>query len=89
MAVQEERFAVLDDGLPATKDRAAAFLEEPFGDELLDRAARLERGVQLNDRVRPKKPLPELTIDVRGNPLVTNDDKAASVVGVVVDETLA
>ena len=86
MAMQLESFAVLvGGGLPTAEDWAAALVEEPFGDELVDGSARLERRVQLDDRVRPEKSLFELAVDMLGNPLVTDDDEATRVVGVVVD----
>lgn len=90
MAMQLESLAVLvGGGLPAAEDWATALVEQPFGDELVDGSARLERRVQLNDRGRPEKSLFELTVDVRGDPLVADDDEATRVVGVVVDETFA
>jgi hypothetical protein len=61
-------------------------VKQAFGDDLVDGSPRLERGVQLNDRVRPEQSLFELAVDVLRNPLVTDDDEATRVVGVVVDE---
>jgi hypothetical protein len=59
------------------------------GDQLLDCAARLERGVQLDDRLRPEQALLELVIDVAGDSRVADVDEAPREVRVVVDETLA
>jgi hypothetical protein len=64
-------------------------VQQPFGDELVDGAAWLERGVQLHNRIRPKQSLFELAIDVLCDPLVADDDKATRVIRVVVDKPFA
>ena len=75
--------------MPRAEDLRAPLVEQPVGDELVDGAARLERRVQLDDRVRPEQPVLQLPIDVLGDPLVADDDEAARVVRVVVDEPLS
>jgi hypothetical protein len=88
--MQEKGLSVLVGcGLTAAEDRGAALVEQPFSDELVNSSARLKRGVQLNDRVRPQKSLFELTVDVCSDLLVTDNDEAARVIGVVIDETFA
>ena len=73
---------------PRRKISAQRSCSRPVADELVDCPARLERGVQLDDRIGPEQALIELAIDVLRDPLVADDDEAARVVGVVVDEAL-
>ncbi len=89
-AVAAERLAggVLG-GPVAAEDLPAALVQEPLADEVVDRPARLEGGVELHDRVRPEEPLLELALDALADALVADDDEAPRVVGVVVDQALS
>lgn len=90
MAVQDKRLAcVVGCRLFAAEDLGAALMYESRVDKFFDGPAGLERGIQLDNRIRPEKSLFELMVDVLGDALVTDDDEATRVVGVVVDETFA
>ena len=61
-------------------------VQEASVDEIVDRPSGLERRVQLHNRVRPQEAFCELAIDTVADSLVADDDKAACVVGEVIDE---
>jgi hypothetical protein len=86
VAVQPKQLAVgLLWGLAASEDLPAAFVEQVFADEVVDRPARLEGGVELDDRVRPEEAGLELLIHALADLLVANDDETARVVRIVDD----
>lgn len=88
-AMEAKRLALKSFGaLVPTEDLAAALVKDAFIHELIDRPARLESGVQLNDRMRPEQPCRELFVHTRADLLVANHHEAPREVRVVVDEPL-
>lgn len=51
--------------------------------------AGLERGVELNERLRPQHARLHLLIDVRADPVVADGDEATDVAGILTDDPLS
>src|SRR5262249_20108319 len=77
MAVQTKGLAIgALDALVAAKDLAAALVQKAFVDKLIDRPARFEGGVKLNDRMRPEESRSEFLVHARADLLVANHNEA-------------
>ena len=73
----------------ATKDLAATGLQKPFIHEFIHRLARLESGVQLNQRVGPQRTRSEATIDKIAQTRLRYRDEARNVAAIIIDESIA
>ena len=88
--VEKQVFAGTDrDRLLATKDLAATGLQKPFIHEFIHRLARLESGVQLNQRVGPQRTRSEATIDKIAQTRLRYRDEARNVAAIIIDDSIA
>jgi hypothetical protein len=90
VSVQSKRAAVFD--FPSrqerlgTEDALALRVQELALNEFVDGAARLERRVQLDQRLGPEQALAEFSIDVLADSLVGDADEALRILAVIVDQ---
>src|SRR5262249_47665303 len=89
MAVEAERRAEPGGVLAAAEDPAALLREHSAGHQHFYGLARLERGIELDERVGPEASLPELLLHVAGGPRILDLDKAADVVVILLDHLIA
>ena len=88
--VQVERSApVVRVGFADPEDARAFLVEDPFRDQIVDRAAGAERRVQLEERLRPEAFGIEDVVDEPLDPGVADLDEAAGVAPVVGDQALS
>jgi hypothetical protein len=73
----------------SAEDRAALGMEHTRADELVDPAARLERRVELDERLRPEVVGVEVPIDKRAGVRLLDRDEPADVPTVLFDQPLA
>ena len=76
-------------GLVAPEDRAVRVVEDALGSQLVDRGARRERGVELDQRLGPEQALAELAVDDLVDAGVADVDEAARELLVVGDQSVA
>ena len=87
VSVQEEPPAAgVRVGLADPENARAFLVQHPFRDQIVDRATRAERRVQLEQRLRPEPLGVEDAVDEPADARVTDLDEAAGVVPVVGDQ---
>ena len=74
--------------LLATEDLAVQAVKPSVVDKLVDPAAGLEGGIQLDERFGPQKPLVELRINERTNSGVSDLEETTREVGIVANQAV-